>query len=519
MGVRVIMANPENRIFCRLDGLTPGAREQKRLTTLKELDLLAVETVALFDEATQIAARFLDAPICILGFMTLDQVQIKSAVGLSTVGLMNPLAQLRQLPRQEGFCTYVVETHQVLAIHDTRTNPVFSSSLLVQHYGISAYLGAPLFAADGQCLGTLAVMDWEPRDFTTRDKEFLAITARWCMSEYERNHVLKEHPTSSLQRLSKPSLTEPDNQEQKPNFIADSWGVNSLCDHFSSMVSLKVKLLTQLTQELRTPLTSVMGMASVLNRQVYGPLTSKQKEYLEIIHHSGQHLVSLVDEIVALNVLDEISEQLDLTSVDIDMLCQQAIHSLFKIANQRQQQIRLSVEPGSRIWLLDKNKVRQILYHLVFSVIHSAQTGSEIRIHVSRRNDKLNIAVWVFHPWLGDSLPRIYEGIASLSTTDSATGSDILETSLTMDKLKSSEFTASDYQLPDNPLYSSPAAWATLALTQEQNQKPWNHDSREALGLLLSCKLAELHKGQISIEGSLESGYRYVVSLPQLELP
>lgn len=513
------MARLENRIFCRLDGLTPAAREQKRLATLRELDLLIAETVAVFDEATQTVARFLDAPICILGFLTLDQLQIKSAVGLSTVGLMNTLAQLRQLPRQESFCTYVVETHQVLAIQDTRTNPVFSRSLLVQHYGISAYLGAPLLTADGQCLGTLAVMDWEPRDFTAKDKEFLAITARWCMSEFERNHVLK-HPTRSLQRLSKPSITEPDdNQPQEPNFLAGSWGtVNSLSDHLSSMMSLKVKLLTQLTQELRTPLTSVMGMASVLNRQVYGPLTSKQKEYLEIIHHSGQHLVSLVDEIVALSVLDETSEQLDLTSVDIDMLCQQAIHSLFKIANQRQQEIRLSVEPGSRIWLLDKDKVRQILYHLVFSVIHSAQTESEIRIHVSRRNDKLNIAVWVFHPWLGDSLPGIYEGIASLSTTDSATGSDILETSLTMDKLKSSEFTASDYQLPDNPLYSSPAAWAALVLMQEQNQKPWNHDSREALGLLMSCKLAELHKGQISVEGSLESGYRYVVSLPQLEL-
>jgi hypothetical protein len=395
--------------------------------------------------------------------------------------------------------------------------------LLVQHYGISAYLGAPLVASDGQCLGTLAVMDWEPRDFTPRDKEFLAITARWCMSEFERNHVLKHPTTSSVQRLSKPSITEPNNQEQEPNFITGSWWgtVNSLSDHLSSMMSLKVRLLTELTQELRTPLTSVMGMASVLNRQVYGPLTSKQKEYLEIIHHSGQHLVSLVDEIVALSVLDETSEQLDLTSVDINMLCQQAIHSLFKIANQRQQEIRLSVEPGHRIWLLDKDKVRQILYHLVFSVIHSAQTGSEIRIHVSRRNDKLTIAVWVFHPWLGDTLPEIYEGIAELplpSTTAAATGSDILETSLTMDKLKSTEFTASDYQLPDNPLYSSPAAWATLALTQEQNQKPWNHDSREALALLLSCKLAELHKGQISVEGSLESEYRYVISLPQLEV-
>ena len=38
--------------------------------------------------------------------------------------------------------------------------------------------------------------------------------------------------------------------------------------------------------------------------------------------------------------------------------------------------------------------------------------------------------------------------------------------------------------------------------------------SRESLGLLLSCQLAELHQGQITIQGSPESGYRYVVNLP-----
>ncbi|GAC1460441.1 MAG: hypothetical protein NVS2B14_07760 [Chamaesiphon sp.] len=41
-------------------------------------------------------------------------------------------------------------------------------------------------------------------------------------------------------------------------------------------------------------------------------------------------------------------------------------------------------------------------------------------------------------------------------------------------------------------------------------------NSRETLGLLLSCGLAELHGGQIFVEGSPESGYRYEVSLPQL---
>lgn len=56
-----------------------------------------------------------------------------------------------------------------------------------------------------------------------------------------------------------------------------------------------------------------------------------------------------------------------------------------------------------------------------------------------------------------------------------------------------------------------------LAWTPELNKLPENQDSRESLGLLLSCHLAQLHKGQISVQGLAESGYRYVVSLPQLE--
>src|SRR5919199_392379 len=427
------MANAEAKIFCRLDGLTPAAREQKRLVALRELRLLDTETVAVFDEATQTAARLLDAPICILGVMTPNHLQLKSAIGLSRVGLMNQLAQSRLLARNESFCSYVVDSHQVLAIHDTATNPVFASSLLVGHYGIRAYLGAPLLTAEGLCLGTLAVMDWEPRCFSTKDIELLAITARWSLSEFERNRFLKEYTNSGHrhykgvpyscralparcangERLdaSAPrtanangfcfavpperlylSAASQYQQGWESESTTDRQEVSNDCSVcLNSTNSLKLKLLAQLTQELRTPLTSVMGMASVLTRQIYGPVSSKQKEYLEIIHRSGQHLVSLVDEIVDLKILDQSSEQLQLTSVDIEMLCQQATNSLLEIAQSREQQIRLSVEPGNRIWLLDKDKVRQILYYLVYSVISSAEAGSGVCPYASREIDKINI--------------------------------------------------------------------------------------------------------------------------------
>lgn len=519
------MADPENIIFCRLDDLTPTLREQKRLKTIKELGLLDNEMIAVFDEATQTAARFLEAPICIVGLMMQERQLLKAAYGLSTVGLMNQLAQSRQLPRLECFCTYVVDSHQVLAINDTASNPVFARSLLVGHYGIRAYLGAPLLTVDGECVGTLAVMDWQPRSFTTKDMDFLAITARWSLSEFERSHLLQKERIKYSNFLPASSASQQLPQMRKSDSTAMPASPNSV--NF-----IKVKLLTQLAQELRTPLTSVMGMASVLNRQIYGPLTTKQKEYLEIIHRSGQQLVSLVDEILDLGFVEETGELFSGMSVDIEMVCQQAMNSLLEMAKARQQEMRLSIEPGSRIWLLDKDKVRQMLYYLIFSVIHSAEAGGEVRVHVSRKSEKLNIAVWISHPWLGDGLPQIYDETTSLG--------DAISNQLETPPLTDYWFTESHREsspsdieappfvsqaplsVPDLPFLAQSRRGggnfdSPIALLPELSKTIEDDQSRENLGLLLSCYLAELHGGEITLQGCMELGYRYVVSLPQLE--
>ncbi|NEP01943.1 MAG: GAF domain-containing sensor histidine kinase [Symploca sp. SIO2E9] len=538
------MAPPENRIFCRLDGLTPAQREQKRITALQERGLLTAETVPIFDEATQTGARFLDAPICILGIMVYEQLQIKSALGLSRVRLMNPLAQSRQLPRHQSFCTYVVDSHQVLAIEDTSKNPIFASSLLFEHYGIRAYLGVPLVTADEQCLGTLAVMDLEPRCFRDRDIQFLAMTARWSLSEFERNRLFKQEGATFKNLQSQTANTSGNYRESD---FDHNHGIEEISNSslliLSSTNSIKVKLLHQLTQQLRTPLTSVMGMSSVLSQQVYGSLTSKQVEYLEIIHRSGQNLLSLVDEIVALSLLDETNEKLNLTSVDLEMLSQLVIKSLSEMAEQRQQQMRLSIAPGSRIWLLDKDKVRQMLYYLVFSIINSAEAGGEIRIHISSKSQleksnahSLKIAVWVSHPCFGDGLPQIYrsisnsallspmvlpsssnsrKGAAKLSPVPATAIANALESPLSNGKPKSGKLAPVSSLAEANQVISSASIWATFTLDGKSNPTRQSNESLENLGLLLSCHLAELHAGKISIQGSSELGYRYVISLPE----
>lgn len=525
LGAEIIMTEPENRLFCRLDGLTPEVREQKRLGLLRQFDLIEADKVAVFDEATQTAAQFLDVPISILSIMKPDCQLIKSAVGLSTLGLMNELAESRQIPRRESFCSYVVDSHQVLGISDTATHPIFARSLLVGYYGIRSYLGVPLLTRDGDCLGTLAVMDVVSRSFTASEIKFLEMTARWSFSEFDRNRLMKQQSRIGGNQWTKSievSMSELEGDESQ-NSSQD------IQTQLSSLNSIKVKLVAQLTQELRTPLTSIMGMASVLNRKIYGPLTGKQKEYIEIIHESGQHLVSMIEEIVSLGLGDSMIKKLSLTPVDIEMISQQVINSLSGLAKQHQKQLRLSIEPGNRIWFLDKEKVRQMLYYLVFSMIYSAVAGSEIRVHISRKRDELSkrsgddnsgltdclqIAVWISHPWLGESLPQLYRDITELPVPLSLMvppATDGLSSPLEYGELTPRDYLSSNQMLSDS--YDSTA----FPLSGEPKEKSLPADSREHLGLLLSYHLAQQHGGKLSVQGLSESGYRYAIRIPKLE--
>jgi signal transduction histidine kinase len=504
------MVEPENKLFGLKDGwASQETREQQRLKILSELGLRQPETIPVFEEATQTAAHFLEAPISILGFVDQERHWFKSSVGLSRLGLMNQLAQSRQLLRHESFCTQVVETCREIVINDTQkySNSTLAISKLVQDYGIRAYLGVPLIDSSGHCLGALAVMDLVPREFKNRDIELLQIIARWSMSEFERNRLLQTKPEKSNQKSVASLLLN--NEPTTNTKISPS----NLEKEPLSTKQLKLELLEQLTHELRTPLTSVLGMASVLGREIYGPLTTKQREYVEIIQHSGRYLLSLVNEITELGTVDDNSNVLNLAPVDIEMLCQQAINSLEEPANRREQDIRLSIEPGrGRIWPLDKDKVRQILYHMVFSVIQFSATGSIVRIHVSYKESTLNITVWVSHPWLGDGITEVdpYFRLhpSSLLELSNEAGfyhpyPDIFEESGSL-----------PVAVEPSPTLTDSYSDLSTVNSEIDLAKGNGSLSRESLGLLLSYQLAELHGGQISIQGSPESGHRYVLSLP-----
>ena len=499
------MTKPKNQLFCRLDGLTPLARKERRATALNKLGLLSPEAVPALEETTQKAATFSGVPIAILGLVVEDELWFKSAVGLSTIGLTTELAARRKIALEESFSTYVVDSQQPLVIEDIPTNRVFANSVLTQHYGIKAYLGVPLISLSGVCIGTLSVMDWTPRKFDDRDIDHLTLLARWCLGEFERERL--QQSRSAWQQSD--SLVSPsfDSEASEEIYRPESSAIEPKASQIDQTTDpIKLKLVSQLTQELKTPLTSVIGMTSVLHQEVYGPLTNKQREYLEIIHHSGQNLIALVDEIVSLGILNDRDTDLDLAATDIEMLCQQVVSSLGDVAKQHQQELRLSIEPGNRIWSLDKEKVRQALYYATASVIEMSEPGGEVKIHVSKRNRVLNIAIEAFHPWLGADFGEVRSRSQPITKALSLNSAN----------------NVNRYD-PDtvNTLAGERVLTASSLMTAIDNQKASAKSTkkvpRELLGLLFCCHLMELHEGRVVVRGS-SSNYRYLLQFPQARL-
>ncbi|MGK7905232.1 MAG: GAF domain-containing protein [Hormoscilla sp.] len=551
----VSMIDSNHKLFCRLDGLTTQERDSQRLAALTQLGLLSAQAVPVFEEATQTATYYLDVPICILSFMIQDEQRFKAAVGLSRLGLMNQLAASRKLSRRDSLCSYVTDSGQPLAIADIATEPTLSESILYQHYGIRAYLGVPLFSFDGLCLGSLAVMDLVPRTFTSKEVRYLEITARWSMSEFERD-LLRRSPQladregetgsetgsetdtetdtektagetgsetdteTDTEKTAGETDTEETDREQSVITNNRSWEKIPIAftpQNVNQVTTDRIKEAIQgkLVQELRTPLTSVKGMASVLLRETYGPLTDKQKKYLQIIHHSGEQLMWLVNEIVELDSIDKSIQQLQLTAVDMEILCQQVSDRLSVLAQERSQKIRLSVEPKNRTWRIDSLVVRQIMYQLVSNAISSAPEASLIRLHASGKKNALNIAVWV---------ERNAEGLADkeldpAGKTESPVAIDSTSKFRELNALPVGSVKGEQLDMGDSSLASNGQIGeldnGTRAPEPEDLEKSQVSGASESLKILLCRELVRIHGGQFSIQGSESSGYRYVVSLPK----
>src|SRR5262245_62969926 len=120
---------------------------------------------------------------------------------------------------------------------------------------------------------------------------------------------------------------------------------------------------------LRTPLNSIIGFSEVLTERMFGELNEKQDDYLKDIYASGQHLLSLINDILDLSKIEAGRMELEASDFDLPSAINNALILVRERASRRG--IRLGQTIDNRVGMIrgDERKVKQVVLNLLYHAL------------------------------------------------------------------------------------------------------------------------------------------------------
>ncbi len=223
----------------------------------------------------------------------------------------------------------------------------------------------------------------------------------------------------------------------------------------------KSEFLAIMSHELRTPLNAVLGLSELLQQGIYGDLEKKQIQPIRMIYDSGQHLLSLINDMLELSKMDLDKIHIDFMSISVIKVGESSLRFLKESAKQKNIIISFSFEDSIPNIMADRRRLKQMLVNLLDNGIKFTPDGGKIGLDIIVRKEEIDFIVW-------------------------DTGIGIAE---------------SDMQRLFQPF---------TQLDSGLNRKYGG----TGLGLYLVYRLAKLHGGHISVISELNKGSRFTLSLP-----
>jgi len=224
----------------------------------------------------------------------------------------------------------------------------------------------------------------------------------------------------------------------------------------------KSEFLANMSHELRTPLNAIIGFSEVLQERLFGELNDKQAEYTSDILTSGQHLLSLINEILDLSKVEAGRMELELSSFDLPL----AIDNARTFVRERavKHGITLDVDVDDRLgeYVGDERKIKQILLNLLSNAVKFTPEGGRISITGNKTDNGAEISVSDTGIGIApEDQPKIFEEFRQVGS----------------DSTHKTEGTG--------------------------------------LGLTLARKFVELHGGKIWVESEVGKGSTFIFTLPE----
>jgi signal transduction histidine kinase len=222
----------------------------------------------------------------------------------------------------------------------------------------------------------------------------------------------------------------------------------------------KSEFLANMSHELRTPLNAIIGFSEVLSERLFGEINEKQAEYLGDILQSGQHLLSLINDILDLSKIEAGRMELELSEFDLSGVVDNTMTLVRERAVRHGIALGRSIDERLGTIHADERKVKQVLLNLLSNALKFTPEGGKIEVRAALSNDT-----------------------AEISVTDTGVG-------------------------------IAPEDQATVFEEFRQVGTASSKVEGTGLGLAISRKFIELHGGRIWVKSQVGSGSTFAFSLP-----
>lgn len=145
----------------------------------------------------------------------------------------------------------------------------------------------------------------------------------------------------------------------------------------------KDEFLANMSHELRTPLNTILGFTEALQDGLLGQLNAQQWDALSSIDSSGQHLLSLISDILDLSKIAAGKVELQHTPTAIAELCRTSLLFVQNQAQQKNIQLCCAIPDGLNLVLLDERRIKQVLINLLNNAIKFTPIGGRVNLTVT----------------------------------------------------------------------------------------------------------------------------------------
>ncbi|UBF24806.1 GAF domain-containing protein [Kovacikia minuta CCNUW1] len=296
----------------------------------------------------------------------------------------------------------------------------------------------------------------------------------------------------------------------------------------------KSEFLANMSHELRTPLTGILGFSSLLLKQIFGPLTPKQQQYIENITSCGEHLLALINDLLDLSKVEAGREELFLESVDVREISEICISSIQAQADKQGLQLVLEIASDITTCTADHRRLKQILLNLLSNAVKFTEAGG-VTLAIERRGEsgvrsqEPEGEKAEGNPWRERSIERgqRVEGERDTEIGGQGDTGNLLTTLSASPHLRVSASLPTPHPPPstsyiffhicDTGIGISQADLALLFQPFQQLDGGLNRKYQgTGLGLVLARKLAQLHGGDITVASEVGRGSCFTLKLPDV---